>query len=114
MNTSTSYAVIVRISPEDFERLSENSGNLHQAFPALYERLRDGGKPAVMRRPWRQIYWTGQEYVNLLLARSFLEAIGEDYQVVVDEGADETGRANGWAILTNYLSPVWARLAEES
>jgi hypothetical protein len=105
----TEYAVTVRISPEDFDRLCENSGDLRQAFPALFDRLRDGARVANMRRQWRQIYWTGDEYVNLLLARSFLEALGEDYQVAVDEGADEQGRANGWVILTDWLSPVWVR-----
>ena len=108
------YAVTIRMSPEDFERLCENSGDLRNAFPALFDRLRDGGKPANMRRQWRQIYWIGAEYPSLLLARSFLEAIGEDYQVVVDEGADEHGLPYGWVILTDYLSPVWAAQAEGS
>ena len=109
----TDVLVTIRLSPEDFDRLCENSGDLRQAFPALYERFRDGADQAVMRCEWRHIYWMGDDYTRLLLARSFLDAIGEPCQIAVDEGADDQGRANGWVILTDYASPVWAKNSNE-
>jgi hypothetical protein len=45
---------------------------------------------------WKWSYW-GDNYANLILARSYLAARGHDYQVVWDEGGD-----GAWGILTDY------------
>lgn len=107
----TEYAVTVRITPEDFRYLCEDAGELANIRPDKRVRFQDHatGQYGLMHREWRHVYWLGRDYVTALLARSFLEAAGEDYQVVSDEAGPFPDESYGWVILTDYASPVWAR-----
>ena len=91
------YAVTIRMAPEDFTTLVQDGGPL-SSIPAG-ERGRFTEKPS---RLWKYIWWLGGQYVSVLLARSYLEAIGEDYQIAYDESEWDNGRALGWVIFTDY------------
>src|SRR5215472_11323832 len=110
---SMRYAVTVRVSARDFEHLTEQAqdaaGLMCSEVGSEYVRNWPGrfidystgrGKDAVFEQEWKYAYWVGNEYVNVLLARSFLESIGERYQVVGDEATEDDGRPFGWVIFT--------------
>lgn len=97
MRLTTGYAVTIRIGAEDFAMLVEDGGPLASIPPDKRGRFADAPT-----REWQRIYWLGSQYTTVLLARSFLEAIGEAYQIVYDEAQWDDGRVLGWAILTDY------------
>ena len=92
------YAVTIRMAPEDFTTLVQDGGPLSSIPPtSIRSRFRDAPE-----RAWRYVYWVGDHYVNVLLARSYLEAVGEDCQVASDEAEWDNGQSLGWVIFTDY------------
>lgn len=53
------------------------------------------------------ILWIGQ-WSSLLLARAYLDSLGERYQVLFDTGADPDMQ---WVLLTSYMTPTWRHLS---
>lgn len=55
---------------------------------------------------FRYVFWVGDEWVNVMFARAFLDSIGQPYQILWDmvENPDMS-----WVILTNYSTDVWLR-----
>lgn len=58
------------------------------------------------RWDWRMAYWLGEDYTTLLLAKSYLAAIGEPFEVLwdLDENPDMS-----YVLVTNFVSPAWCR-----
>lgn len=99
--------VPVRISGGDFKRLSPVS-SAYAGTPVHDPDRFEAHEPAeeVSDRPWARIYWLRENgFAGVLLATSFLIAVGEAFELVYDlapinteVGADEWG----YAILTDY------------
>ena len=103
----TTQAITVKLvlDADDFDRLCENSGKASGIAAGKNRwRFKDAGDGAPPVLPWRYVYWLGRNYANVLLARSFLQAWGEDFQVA----SDEAGPDYGWVIFTDWASPSWA------
>lgn len=83
--------VVISVDAYDFKHLAKAKGS---PVDIAAERglLDDLGSTA-----WEWIYWLGAEYVNVILARSFLLARGCQFEIAWTE-------SDGWAILTDYDS----------
>jgi hypothetical protein len=96
----------MNITKKDFHRLRTNSSTtLDQKWTNNLSRfvLVDGGKLEVDPNYNRAIYWFGNNYANVLLAKAFLEGKGHSFQLVKD-----TEMGGAYAVITE---PVGA--AEE-
>jgi hypothetical protein len=84
-------SVVSVVTADDFKHLVKSTEiRGHDSDPA---RFRD---PA--GRVWNALYWFGEDYAALLLARWFILAIGQEGWTGYIEGT-------GWTILTDYLPP---------
>jgi hypothetical protein len=80
----------MKLTEQDFQNLWDTS----MAWGSEW-RAQDGRFDPPVSYEWRQAYWFELSYANLVMARTFLESKGEDYEVSSDE-------AGGWILLTNY------------
>jgi hypothetical protein len=53
------------------------------------------------RSDWARAYWVGDQWATVLFARSFLDSIGETYEVVWDLAENPDCQ---FVILTNYVA----------
>lgn len=120
---NTGPAVIIRISREDFAHLAAEATALasHRGVTQFADRFHDQSRsdfvPPAELEQWRYAYWY-DDYTSLILARSFLAAIGEPFLVTSDEYTEVAETAHGlihhvhgadWVIFTDYASPAWTR-----
>ncbi len=49
---------------------------------------------------WSDAYWMGGTWASVVLARSYLDALGQAHQVISDMGEDPAFA--GYVLLTNY------------
>jgi hypothetical protein len=129
MYDDAGWAVSIRVSGHDFERLCDNMGEVPKALhldpdsPHYWpDRFTgDDAGTAVDPGRWKYVYWVGDNYASVIVARSFLAAIGEPFQVASDEAVEEATEAHGvthhthgpgWVIFTDYASPVMRRDAK--
>lgn len=52
---------------------------------------------------WALAYWF-DTYIAVVLARSYLDSLGEAYHQASDEGGD-----GSWVLFTDWKSPCWRR-----
>ena len=111
-------SIVISLDADDFERLFVSSSRRPARLDEYPERFRD---PATDTYPdlsrWAYVYWFDQ-YAHLILARSYLNTIGQDYQVVSDEYMEDAETHHGlvhhvhdpgWVIFTDWASPCWTR-----
>lgn len=94
---------------EDFAQLCEDSGNLSSLDPEVAaERLNLVGVKAITPPSlhWSAIYWVGHSWANVMLARAFLQGLGEEFEIANDEAEHPNGQSLGLVILTNYECPA--------
>ena len=95
----------VRITAEDFSYLCEESLPWRD-FPQGSGRFEgESVKESGASRVWRRIYWLGQNYANVILARAFLAANGYGCQMLFDAAVHPNGQCAGWVLLTDYEDP---------
>lgn len=118
----TEYSVTIRLTADDFEHLSVMlSDRANFGLDQFPDRFADPAAgeaiPAAELEQWAYAYWL-EDYPHVILARSYLEAIGEPFRLVSDESFEEPEKAHGlvhhthsasWVIFTGYASPYWAR-----
>ena len=110
----------INVTADDFELLTANSASWASSAGSWAEQHgRFEPAPGTSSRPfdpswhpswdWAMAYWLdGTAWVAAMLARSFLDARGEAYEIVrdtADGGGDHY--AGSWVILTNYRTPGW-------
>jgi len=97
--------VTLRINGDDFDRLTLNS--MRWSASDWYDqadRFETTSRGEEINWGWTYAYWVGDAWANVILARVYLESIGEPYQVLWDmvENPDPS-----WVILTNYTAEAW-------
>lgn len=102
-DTTAGALVAVRMDPGDFSRLykdydDRDPGTLARGrFWAGPEREVNGDWD------WRRVYWFGENYAAVLLARAFIAALGWEHEVLYDNSSYRgDGPARGWCILSDY------------
>lgn len=80
----------VRLTPEDFTNLWEQSMDWGQEWKIQADRFDNG-----ISFNWQKAYFFELCYANFVLARSYLKSIGVLFEVTNDA-------AGGWVILTDY------------
>lgn len=91
----------IHLTALDFELLRNNDLKWNPEFLDQLEfisRNTVGAKRADMGYRWQRMYWFGDNYASVILAKSFLSALGQDYELYYDtaEGFE------GYVILTDY------------
>jgi len=107
-------SIVISLDADDFERLWVTSSGAPASIDEITDRFLDpatGTFPDVSK--WAYAYWF-DSYANLLLARGFLAAYGELFQVCSDEYIEDAPPGShvhdpGWVIFTDYASPCWAK-----
>jgi len=106
--------MIINVSEYDFERLVTGrcdwSGIAGLGkYSHGFEMYMEGENPFKPVFPgWKHIYYVGSEYSSVIFCRSFLDSIGETYEILFDLDNDSQ-----WCIVTNYEHPVWCEHADE-
>jgi hypothetical protein len=99
-------AITVIMDAADFARLPGAIAIIRtDDFATMQHGLLDAdGRPIQMARIWKRAYWFYGDYAAVILARSFLAAIGEEHQLAMDEAVSNkaTGETFGWTIFTDY------------
>ena len=99
----------IHMNDGDFEQLAVTSmgwaGHDWSAQSHRFENWTPG--KAFTEEPrwdWRMAYWLGENYTTLILAKSYLAAIGEPFEVLWDlaENPDMS-----YVLVTNFVSPAW-------
>jgi hypothetical protein len=89
--------ITIKMSSEDFEYLYETSMNWEGPEWAA----QDGRfVPMPSYKQWQRAYWF-DSFVNLMLAKSYLDHFETRYEVVNDENAGQ------FVLLTNYGGPLF-------
>lgn len=100
--------LLVDIDELDFQQLCESTGWMKDIDPdkavQRFYRVGRGLKPP--RLHWTVVYWLGHSWANVVLARSFLQGIDQDFEIVNDEAMEPNGQSVGLAILTDYKCPL--------
>lgn len=100
----------IHLTPQDFDLLRENdmawSRELQTSarFTAVLTTFPSERATGIcVANPWKRIWWFGREYSAVILARTFLEAYGHDYEVLRDHGHEwDSNEEFGYVILTDY------------
>ena len=109
------YAVTIRIDADDFEHLWTTGMTTGGGFKCHPDRFLDLASGEFITAPLKYAYWFSN-YSSVILARSYLAAIGEEFQVASDEYVEEAEEHHGtihhvhgadWVIFTDYTSPAW-------
>lgn len=93
------------ITPEDFELLRNNDtswADILRYSADITTRFRVVAKRKTLGNPLTRIYWFGRDYVTVILARTFLENYGHEYEVLWDNAGEWEKPSFGYAILTDY------------
>ena len=104
--TGPAVVATVRMTSGDFDKLCQDVGRTADFTPERASRLLTVDGLPLGR--WQCVYWVGDDWVNVLLARAYLEAVGAAYQVADDETVWDNGERLemlGWVILTDYITP---------
>lgn len=107
-------SIVISLDADDFERLWVTSSHATKSMNKITDRFHDPDSdtfPDVTR--WQYAYWF-DSYASLILARSFLYAYGELFQVTSDEYGEDAPpgghvHSPGWVIFTDFASPCWAK-----
>lgn len=91
--------IILDLDAEDFNRLCNNSARWGNNFRDHESHFETIGADREISWDWRYAYWVGLEWTSVIFARSYLDSIGQRYQVVWDmvENPDMS-----YVILTDY------------
>ncbi|MEU0937215.1 hypothetical protein [Embleya sp. NPDC005971] len=99
-NTPDSPSVIVMaMSPSDFSRLCQDGQPWRTAAPHDPHRFVVVDDAPELADHWARAYWVGDNWISVMLIRSYLEARGHKFQIVHDD-TDITHA--GYVVLTNY------------
>ena len=60
------------------------------------------GKTIAAGYCWKRVYWFGSEYSAVFLAKTYLENLGQDYELLWDTAHDWDKPDFGYVILTDY------------
>lgn len=118
MDTNAETAVQIFMDDEDFQRLWDNAMSwadvdswAEQVMAGRFE-CTDGNCGAhdvhVPELDWRYIYFLPDDWTSVILAKSFLRARGEKYEVFRDLVGAESGEGH-YSILTNYAARIYQR-----
>jgi len=94
--------ITLRLDADDFIRLTDMSSRWTGDWRLEQEeRWETIGADEEIRWDFGHAHWVGPEWTNVIFARHFLDAIGEEYQIIWDmaENPDMS-----WVILTNYAA----------
>jgi hypothetical protein len=105
--TIQSATIAVAITAEDFGYLCEESLPWKPGAAGTIGMDRfEGDQPS---RDWKHIYWLGQNYAAVVLARAFLAANGYECQMLFDAAEHPNGQSLGWVLLTDYQHDRWCQ-----
>lgn len=95
-------SVVIQMDAGDFGELLKASGD-RAAMKITPGRLEAGtGGEVNADWDWTTIYWLGDNYAAVILARAFLAAYGYRYEVLWDTSHPMDQPPRGWCILTDY------------
>lgn len=95
----------ITITPEDFDLLRSNDmswADILKYSADLSHRFKVIAKRKTLDNPLTRIYWFGRDYATVILARTFLESHGHEYEVLWDKAGQWEKPPFGYAILTSY------------
>ena len=109
MDEDQSPEITIRMDEEDFEQLSHDSMRWCGADGAndwvtQAGRFELHGGDHEINWQYTYVFWLGEEWASVLLARSYLEAAGQSCQILWDL-AENPGPS--WVILTDYVTALW-------
>lgn len=104
--------ISIEMTEDDFERLTKTSmkwqGLPWAAQDGRFENCSSGATTdAAPDYKWRMAYWVGDSWLNVILARSYLRAAGEDCEVLWDMVENPEC---SYVILTNYVTETWKKV----
>lgn len=108
--------VVIDMDGDDFDHLCESSmrwrGNSWREQAGRFE---PHGKKYDEDPSWEWsvAYWVGDSFTTVLLARAFLQGLGETYEIVFDTAEHPSGACIGYVILTHYESKSWKEQKEK-
>lgn len=116
-NAPATVTISVQMIPEDAERLwemalgwSDMTRPRQLEVAEYFEALAPLAADADPRATWRRAYWVGESYSELLLLRSYISALGHDYEVFWDptpcSDMGERGTFRGYVILTDWVNEL--------
>jgi hypothetical protein len=98
----------IKMSAVDFEYMFENGSWWSDAVTRrtdadLAERYTNETNPGHLpRRTWKREHTVGPNRVQLMLARSFLEANDIGFEIIYDNFTWDNGMEIGWLLLTDF------------
>ena len=98
--------IVLDLSEADFERMTltsmEWAGHSWESQADRFETASQGANAPLW--DWDVAYWVGDQWVNVIMCRAFLDAQGHSYEVVWDmvENPDPS-----FVILTSYRTKSW-------
>lgn len=97
----------IRVTEQDFERLTTNSTKWGAWAKAQSHRWEHSTEKydTDPEWTWARAYWVDR-WSEVMLCRAFLESVGRPYEIIFDMAGSD------YVILTDYPSLVWQRAAE--
>jgi hypothetical protein len=101
--------VLIYMNETDFEQLTETAtlwaDYAERHWSKKHDRFETQDGEALSFE-WTTAYWVGCSWTAVILAKSYLTTIGQDYQIVWDLGLHENFETIGWVVLTNYKTGI--------
>lgn len=101
------HPVTLMISGADFDRLTDTSmqWGTHWQRHIDNDRFEPTAQPdEAVSTNWGYVYWVGDHWQAVMLARAYLDSAGHRYQILWDTAQHPNGDYCGYAILTDYAS----------
>jgi hypothetical protein len=103
----------IKMDEHDFDMLSETSMHWGPSWAdhlatGRFEDMSPGATFAPLPQSvlnWEMVYWVADDWSHVMFMRSYLESLGEPYQLLWD--MDYSG--GKYAILTNYVNASWRK-----
>ncbi|MFJ1700468.1 hypothetical protein ACIOHC_36355 [Streptomyces sp. NPDC088252] len=98
--------ISIEMDEHDFQRLTRTSMRWGRSWAVQAGRFEHTTKSfdTAPSWDWKMAYWVGEDWANVMLVRSFLKAMGADFEVVWDmaENPDMS-----YLILTDFETESW-------
>lgn len=103
--------ITIDMDDQDFDQLSDTS----MAWgPSWQHHINDGRFEHMEkhyatepRTDWAMVYWLGNDWTHVILAKAFLKSKRQKFEVIFDQAELIPSEPGSYAILTNYKTKTW-------